>query len=126
MIKQAIAQVDVPYLNKLFDTYLILKDEKELLKVGMKLIQKADKVNNSKRLIEIMDVVHDIVAKHRRVYRNIMNTQVRQEKKGEKKAKYLKEYTDFLASNINDMCKKIIKELKRGIQNTITHSVIRK
>ena len=44
MIKQALAQGDIPYLNKLFDTYIILKDEKELIKVGIKIIQKALKV----------------------------------------------------------------------------------
>lgn len=124
MIKQALAQIDVPYLNKLFDTYILLKDEKELVKVGMKLIQKADKINSSKRLIQIMDTIHEIVSKHRKVFRSIMNTEIKHEKNGDKKkARHLREYTDFLASNITDMLKKIIKDMKKGIQATVTHSV---
>ena len=110
MIKQALAQVDIPYLNKLFDTYIILKDEKELIKVGIKIIQKADKLNNKDRLIYIMDNIYDIISKQRKVLRDITVQEVQEAKyENKKKIKYLRELKDHLSKLLADTIKKILK-----------------
>lgn len=123
MIKQALAQGDVPYLTKLFDTYLILRDERELIKVGVKLIQKADKLPKDK-LIEVFDRIYDIVGKQRKVFREIIEIEkVEQKNINKRKVKYLKEYKDHLSSTITEIVKKILKEIKKGIVTVINHSV---
>lgn len=124
MIKQALAQVDIPYLNKLFDTFIILKDEREQIKVGIKIIQKADKLNNKDRLIFIMDRIYEIVNKQRKMLREFTNQEVVEAKhENKKKIKYLRELKDHSGKLLADLIKKIIKELKKGLASVINHSV---
>lgn len=124
MIKQALAQGDIPYLTKLFDTYAALRDDKELIKVGIKLIQKADKLNSKEKLIEIFDRIYEIVSKQRKIFREILEIEMIEVKNGDKrKVKYLREYKDHLSSHISEMLKKIIKEIKKGVSSVISHSV---
>jgi hypothetical protein len=124
MIKQALAQGDIPYLNKLFDTYIILKDEKELIKVGIKIIQKADKLNNKDRLIYIMDNIYDIISKQRKVLRNITVQEVQEAKyENKKKIKHLRELKDHFSKLLADTIKKILKEVKKGVSTVVNHSV---
>ena len=124
MIKQALAQVDIPYLNKLFDTFIILKDEREQIKVGIKIIQKADKLNNKDRLIYIMDRIYEIVNKQRKMLREFTNQEVVEAKhENKKKIKYLRELKDHSGNLLADLIKKIIKELKKGLASVINHSV---
>lgn len=123
MIKQALAQGDISYLNRLFDTYVVLKDEKEIIKVGIKMIQKADKLNSKERLITIMDRIYEIISKQRSVYRNVFYMEENELKVGnKKKMRNLREYREILSKSISDMLKKIIKELKKGVQSVNNHS----
>lgn len=124
MIKQALAQGDIPYLTKLFDTYAALRDDKELIKVGIKLIQKADKLNSKEKLVEVFDRIYEIVSKQRKIFREILEIEMIELKNGDKrKVRYLREYKDHLSSHISEMLKKIIKEIKKGVGSVISHSV---
>lgn len=124
MIKQALAQGDIPYLIKLFDTYLILNDEKEILKVGGKLIQKADKLNNKDKLIGVFDKIYEIISKHRKTLRDIIdmeNSELKNENK--RKVKYLKEYKMYFSSTLQEFIRKITKDINKGLSNVTGHNV---
>ena len=74
----------------------VLEDEKELIKVGIKMIQKADKLNNKERLIYIMDTIYQIISKQRKVLRDINNQEVLEAKcESKKKIRHLIKLVSF-------------------------------
>lgn len=81
MIKTVLAQGDTDYLIKLLDSYSSLNDEKEILKVSGKIIQKANKMQREK-LIELFDHVYMIISKDRKIFRNIIDLEITDIKKG--------------------------------------------
>ena len=122
MIKQAIAQADINYLVKLFDTYALLKDDKEIIKVGLKLIQKSDKLNNKDKLIEIFDKIYETVSKQRKIFKEII--ELESIYVGDKrKCKYLKEYKEHLSIIISETLKKLIKNIKKALLSAVSYGV---
>jgi hypothetical protein len=123
MIKTVIAKGDLEYLNKLFNTYSLVNDEKEMIKIGGKLVQQSHKLTKE-TLIEVFDRVYGIISKQRTVYRGLIDMEMTESKIGNKrKVKYLKEYRDILAISICENLKKFIKDIKKGINNLIDDNV---
>lgn len=124
MLKTVIAKGDLENLTKLYEAYCSVNDENEILKLAGKLIQKAFKIPKHK-LISIFDKMYEIIAEKRRVFRNVIDHQITETKKGNKKfVKFLKEYQDILSMSACDILKKIIKEIKKGILGILDDNVI--
>ena len=60
MIKEVYAQLNSEYLNKLFETYIKINDEKEIINIGGRLIQSEDEIINKSKIIEIFDKFYEI------------------------------------------------------------------
>ena len=70
MLNALIANGELEDLKELFDTYDTINEEKEVLRVAGKIIQKCLKLNKDD-LIFIMDRCHEIIFKFRDDYYNL-------------------------------------------------------
>ncbi len=114
MLKQVQAQADPVFLLKLFDIYIELQDEKEIIKNASKIIQKPDKFPSRDKLIEVFDRLYEIISRHRKVFREV--TEVESHETMDKvKSKYLREYKEDLSKQLSEILRKIIKEVKKGL-----------
>jgi hypothetical protein len=81
MIKTVIAKGDVEYLFKLYEIYTASGDEKELLKICGKIIQKSFSLKEN-QAIGIFDTVYNIISKQRAAFRNIIDLEITNKKSG--------------------------------------------
>ena len=117
MIKEVYAQLNSEYLNKLFETYIKINDEKEIINIGGRLIQSEDEIINKSKIIEIFDKFYDIFKKYREQYRQIQQMELNLEKRNQlKQQSYLQIYKQKYCSDISSLLNKLTGDIKRAIK----------
>jgi hypothetical protein len=130
MIKTILLKGDQDYLFKLFETYVTIKDKKELLKVCGKIIQKSNKIAK-KEIISIFDTVYECINKDRKIIRylseKVQDTQSKPITNTAKQhqVKYLEEYMNRLALSLAEDLHKLIDDMKKAIEAAREDNVLR-
>jgi hypothetical protein len=117
MIKEVYAQLNSEYLNKLFETYIKINDEKEIINIVGRLIQSEDEIINKSKIIEIFDKFYEIFKKYREQYRQIQQMELNLEKRNQlKQQAYLQIYKQKYCSDISSLLNKLTGDIKRAIK----------
>ena len=81
MLNAVVANGDIETLKELFAVYEKINDEKEILKIAGKILNKCIKLQKDD-VIEILDKCYDIVEKYRDDYRTLENLTIDEEANG--------------------------------------------
>ena len=118
MIKEVYAQCNLLYLQKLFDTYLKINDEEEIVYIGGRIIQSEDEQVDKTLCVQIFDTFYQIFSKKRKSCREVLQIEALEEKNGNKKRlRAIKEYKAKLFSEVSQLLTKLINDIKKGIKN---------
>ena len=118
MIKEVYAQCNLPYLQKLFETYIKINDEQEIIYIGGRIIQSEDDQVDKAACVQIFDTFYQIVSKKRKICREIQQIEAIEEKNGkEQNLEAIKEYKTKVFSDIALVLNKLVNDIKKGIRN---------
>lgn len=133
MLNAAIANGDVETLKELFKIYNKINEEKEILRISGKLINKCLKLSKDD-LIDILDRCYEIVEKYREDFRSLTDMMAEKDIQGisifcltafkinlyegkKNESNHIKEYRYVVAGNASEEIRKLIKEMRKGLQN---------
>ena len=118
MIKEVYAQCNLVYLQKLFDTYVKIKDEAQIIYIGGRIIQSEDEQVDKTAVVQIFDMFYNIFSKKRKTCRDVLQIELIEEKNGNKnRLKAVKEYKSKLFSEMSQIFTRLINDIKKGIKN---------
>ena len=118
MIKEVYAQCNLQYLQKLFDAYVKIKDEENIIYIGGRMIQSEDDQVDKTMVVQIFDMIYQIFSKKRKTCRDVLQIESIELKNGNKKRlKSIREYKSKLFSEVSQVLTRFINDIKKGIKN---------
>ena len=118
MIKEVYAQSNLIYLQKLFDAYLRIKDEEQIVYIGGRIIQSEDESIDKTVCVFIFDTFYGIFNQKRKSCRQVLEIEALENKNGNRKRlKSIKEYKGKLFSEVSQFLTRLINDINKGIKN---------
>ena len=118
MIKEVYAQCNLQYLQKLFDAYVKIKDEENIIYIGGRMIQSEDDQVDKTMVVQIFDMIYQIFSKKRKTCRDVLQIESIELQNGNKKRlKSIREYKSKLFSEVSQVLTRFINDIKKGIKN---------
>ena len=118
MIKEVYAQCNLQYLQKLFDAYVKIKDEENIIYIGGRMIQSEDDQVDKTMVVQIFDMRYQIFSKKRKTCRDVLQIESIELQNGNKKRlKSIREYKSKLFSEVSQVLTRFINDIKKGIKN---------
>lgn len=118
MIKEVYAQCNLQYLQKLFDAYVKIKDEENIIYIGGRMIQSEDDQVDKTMVTQIFDMIYQIFTKKRKTCRDVLQIESIELRNGNKKRlKSIREYKSKLFSEVSQILTRFINDIKKGIKN---------
>ena len=118
MIKEVYAQCNLQYLQKLFDAYVKIKDEENIIYIGGRMIQSEDDQVDKTMVVQIFDMIYQIFSKKRKTCRDVLQIESIELQNGNKKRlKSIREYKSKLFSEVSQILTRFINDIKKGIKN---------
>ena len=118
MIKEVYAQCNLQYLQKLFDAYVKIKDEENIIYIGGRMIQSEDEQVDKTMVVQIFDMIYQIFSKKRKTCRDVLQIESIELQNGNKKRlKSIREYKSKLFSEVSQVLTRFINDIKKGIKN---------
>lgn len=118
MIKEVYAQCNLQYLQKLFDAYVKIKDEENIIYIGGRMIQSEDEQVDKTMVVQIFDMIYQIFSKKRKTCRDVLQIESIELQNGNKKRlKSIREYKSKLFSEVSQILTRFINDIKKGIKN---------
>lgn len=118
MIKEVYAQSNLIYLQKLFDAYLRIKDDEQIVYIGGRIIQSEDESIDKTVCVSIFDTFYGIFNQKRKSCRQVLEIEALENKNGNRKRlKSIREYKGKLFSEVSQFLTRLINDIKKGIKN---------
>ena len=124
MIKEVYAKCNLQYLQKLFDAYVKIKDEENIIYIGGRMIQSEDDQVDKTMVVQIFDMIYQIFSKKRKTCRDVLQIESIELQNGNKKRlKSIREYKSKLFSEVSQVLTRFINDIKKGIKNNRNRNI---
>ena len=112
MIKEVYAQSNLIYLQKLFDAYLRIKDDEQIVYIGGRIIQSEDESIDNTVCVSIFDTFYGIFNQKRKSCRQVLEIEALENKnENRKKLKSIREYKGKLFSEVSQFLTRLINDM---------------